>query len=213
MDKNIEHGVDSPEYEKYVHEEGGEWYMRLDDSSRGVKIPESTARTIILAFKLNKRRQSPDNMRTRGVYADINCHKTALYAIGAIDSDYDSKDSYGISFFPPEQYASFKSAEELEKHLRAVAGDSLWFVQCKESSADFAKPRHSFLAGTDEEGRVVCFEKVGANLHPFRITSLQTIYKDYKDGWWAGGPIESIKNHPLVRTMGEVKGPPPRRRP
>jgi len=185
--------------------------MRLDESSRGVKIPKDVARAIVFAFQLQKRRQSESNMRTRRIYADINCHKTALHAIGVIDSGYNPKDSYNISFFPSEQYVPYRSIENLEEHLRTVGGKgTLLFVQCKMSPAPFAGPYHSFLAGLDEGGRFVCFEKVGANLYPFRITSLSTIYKEYKEGWWAWGSVESIQNHPITQVMRKLKGSPPR---
>ena len=130
MDK--ERTLESSVSTKYVHREGGEWYMRLDESSRGVKIPKDVARAIVFAFQLQKRRQSESNMRTRRIYADINCHKTALHAIGVIDSGYNPKDSYNISFFPSEQYVPYRSIENLEEHLHTVGGKgTLLFVQCK----------------------------------------------------------------------------------
>ncbi|OGG45405.1 hypothetical protein A2673_01295 [Candidatus Kaiserbacteria bacterium RIFCSPHIGHO2_01_FULL_50_13] len=197
-----------PAYAKHLHQVDGEWYMRLDKESRGVKIPADIARVIKGALRMEQLRKSDKNMRIRGAYSKINCHETALFAIGALDRDY-ALGNYSMPLFPDVQYKQHEEFSDLQTHVQKHVGNELWLVQVK-AFPESKKVEHSFLAGIDERGNVVCFEKQGSRHEPlsFRVTNLVYIYGLYSEKYWAGGSIDSIKEHPLVKKIHERKGPP-----
>lgn len=184
-----------------VYEKDGKWFMRFDDKSDGAEIPGDMARVIKIAL-LTERRAG------RVIHRSINCHQTAFRSIGLVRSGEKLPGSYAFRLFPKDVFKEFAAVDELTSYIRNATRGKIGLVQiAHQINWDLVNPVlvHSFIAGADSTGRVICFEKVGHNLE-FRITPINAIYShlfryenqilSYSNQLWAAGPVDEIKENP-----------------
>ncbi len=182
-----------------VHYLNGQWFMRLDASSRGVPISEHIARTIkmsLWAEKRKKKRAPPSSNRiVTDRLANINCHQTALYAAKLIDiKNISIKNDYDFSLFSSKDFrkCASDSYPDFKKQVHRIVGNDVGIMQFGFHGG--AEISHSCIVGFDEKERDVCFEKEAYG-KSFRIRNLYSAHRKYSDTYtaeWAVGKLASI---------------------
>lgn len=138
----------------------------------------------------------------------MNCHKTVLYARGAISrqklmelTDHPEEQGHPevmqLAHDNPDQLALF--AEDItdyaEENPEQLPYSVHVFLRRTTKNGVEDEPHHSFLLlGKDAKGRMVCFHKAGPySDHPFELTTLEDIV----------GPYEQLPSIYLVLPVGE----------
>ncbi|OGG73963.1 hypothetical protein A3A40_01140 [Candidatus Kaiserbacteria bacterium RIFCSPLOWO2_01_FULL_54_20] len=182
--------------ENGVYKKDGKWLMRFDNRSDGAEIPAEVAHVVSAALKAERFAAQEGTteqgkkfyQKMRGARAHINCHETALYAVGLIHQGDPKGLDYDFGLFPLESYKTYSSAGKLAKYVRGALGKSFGVIQ----KAHDWSVTHTLLAGLDSLERCVCFEKEGHGLS-WQILPLEEIYRrSSSDARWAAGSIDSI---------------------
>lgn len=189
--------------ESGVHQKDGKWFLRLDGRSEGAEIQPTIAKIVKASLWAENNKKS--NKLVQDYFQNINCHQVALFSAGILRGEGMSRsNNYEISLFKTKEFKKFGHVAELTKYLREKLGDKFGLVQIAEkkyllpSEAPFPiEVLHSFLAGFDSLGRVVCYEKCGTS-EPFRVVALEKIFRETwhqppSDHAWAAIPIEDIE--------------------
>lgn len=178
--------------------------MRPDAQSEGAELPEDMARQIRLDLRIERRMGNPLNYKSRAFHNEIDCHQTALRAIGMGDS------ARNLFRFPNERFKTFQSLDETTSYIRDAVGKKMGLAQIKGSAEMIW---HSFLTGVDELGRIICFERGTGEDSSFYVVLFEDIYKSYESYaeremygvimfpiYWAVGPVDEIKQSSLTQT-------------
>lgn len=187
--------------ERGVHEKEGKWYMRYDGKSDGAEIPRDMASIIKAALWMEGQRRMP---KMSQALDNIDCHQTAFFCIGLLRPEkMQEKYAYDVSLFTGDEYKKAESVEVLTEYLRGVLGNRLGIVQIapkgslpSDGSSFELNPSHSFLAGPDLLGRMICFEKRDSG-SIFQIVPLDSVYARYfHEHLWAAKPVEEVEDSP-----------------
>jgi len=186
-----------------VHQKDGKWFLRIDDRSDGVAIDPDIASVIKASMWVEKHQRSNDILRN--YFQNINCHQVALFSAGVLRAEgMSERSNYEVSLFKLNEFKKYKTVAEFTEYLQRQLGNKLGVAQIIELKSPVSEDisvstrlMHSFLAGVDPLGRVVCYEKRGAR-DPFRIVPLEKIFRERwyqppSDFAWAARPIEDIE--------------------
>jgi len=194
--------------EERIHQEGGIWYMRIDKKCKGVALPPEIGRLVHGAIQAQTRVGKDGYEWVKEVLEKINCHKTVLYALGLLKTSDRAKPTYGFPLFDEKEYVEFapQNANGIATHLKKCLRGELGVVQLSTNGGVFAA--HTFLAGVDQLGRVVCFEKGGYSF-PFRITLLDGVWRNKGLSSFAAAPLTEFQKYApraqMIRKVVEEK--------
>jgi hypothetical protein len=214
----------------FVHNSGEKWYMRYDPSSKGTEIPYSIARVIRAALWVQERhKRDPEDLiadydykydPSGNLILSTNCHRTVLYNAGLIKATDENPEShqcieYAFPLFGKTEYNKVASLEDVIIQLRDAVGASVGIVQLSipggvspfdGSIAEIGDPNslvHSFIVSFDTASKPICFEKIGSD-DPFRICSLEDVYADYPEAFWAFKTFEDAKKSPEAQKISKI---------
>jgi hypothetical protein len=176
-----------------IYELEGAWFMRIDRKCPGVALPKEIGRLIQGAVQAQVRAEKPGYEWVKGAIEKINCHKAVLYALNFLQTTDRAKPTYGFRLFDESEYKEFTPGDSagIRNYAAEQLRNTLGVVQLASQHGSFVG--HTFLAGIDQLGRVICFEKGGYSF-PFRITTLDGVWRSKGMSSFAAAPLEQFQN-------------------
>ena len=164
-----------------IHFENGKYFLVLGGES--LNVPKIIGERIKNLLELENS-MDDDMSEELTLWEAFNCHKAVLYVLGLLEIDnmLDKEElakRYDIKFFEDDNYQVCNNEEKLKDNLKRELEVSIGVIQEMQPSkyGDNWLVVHSAICGVTDRGNIICFDKLNSQGSPFRVISLEDIYK------------------------------------